>query len=48
MEPDVFDRWEWRPLTDLPTPLFPASAVLLAMWLRTPPPPGWTTHRFAH
>jgi 8-oxo-dGTP diphosphatase len=47
LEPEVFDRWEWHALTRLPAPLFPASAVLLAMWRHEPTPPGWTTHRFA-
>ncbi|MEU8661126.1 hypothetical protein [Actinoplanes philippinensis] len=35
------------PWTTCLRPLFPATAVLLAMWLRNPPPPGWTTHHFA-
>ncbi|MEV4280954.1 nucleotide triphosphate diphosphatase NUDT15 [Actinoplanes xinjiangensis] len=47
LEPHVFERWEWHSLHHLPEPLFPASAVLLAMWRHEPTPPGWTTHHFA-
>lgn len=32
-EPDVFDCWEWAGPHQLSTPLFPASANLLAQWL---------------
>ncbi|MEU4622181.1 NUDIX domain-containing protein [Actinoplanes sp. NPDC023801] len=47
LEPHVFDRWEWYPLDGLPGQLFPASAVLLAMWRREALPAGWSSHYFA-
>ncbi|MFC7930722.1 nucleotide triphosphate diphosphatase NUDT15 [Streptomyces cinereoruber] len=41
-EPEVFDRWVWASPEDLPAPLFPASAALLAAWRGEQGPPGWT------
>ncbi|MGW3408361.1 nucleotide triphosphate diphosphatase NUDT15 [Streptomyces sp. NPDC000888] len=41
LEPEVFDRWIWARPEDLPAPLFPASAALLAVWLGSPVPEGW-------
>ncbi|MDI1449754.1 NUDIX domain-containing protein [Polyangium sp. 6x1] len=43
-EPDVFDRWIWARLDDLPSPLFPASAALLHAWCDRPPAPGWVLY----
>ncbi|WP_181140780.1 NUDIX hydrolase [Streptomyces sp. Ru62] len=43
-EPDVFDRWVWAGPDDLPAPLFPASAVLLAAWRGESVPAGWTLY----
>ncbi|MFD5076483.1 NUDIX hydrolase [Streptomyces sp. NPDC058371] len=40
-EPDVFDRWTWAPAAELPQPLFPASAALLAAWRGEQAPAGW-------
>ncbi|GHB75551.1 NUDIX hydrolase [Streptomyces cirratus] len=41
-EPEVFDRWVWAAPDDLPAPLYPASAALLAAWRGGPVPAGWT------
>ncbi|THA51685.1 NUDIX hydrolase [Streptomyces sp. A1136] len=43
-EPEVFDRWVWAAPDDLPAPLFPASAALLAAWRGEPVPAGWTVY----
>ncbi|MET9504241.1 NUDIX domain-containing protein [Streptomyces sp. NPDC006622] len=43
-EPEVFDRWTWARPEALPTPLFPASAALLAAWRGRPAPEGWTVY----
>ncbi|OKK04744.1 hypothetical protein AMK26_15705 [Streptomyces sp. CB03234] len=43
-EPEVFDRWIWARPTELPAPLFPASAALLAAWLDEPAPEGWALY----
>lgn len=43
-EPDVCERWTWTSPTDLPAPLFPASAALTAAWLGRPAPDGWTLY----
>ncbi|MFD5483297.1 nucleotide triphosphate diphosphatase NUDT15 [Streptomyces hawaiiensis] len=40
-EPEVFDRWVWASPEHLPTPLFPATAALLAAWQGKPAPTGW-------
>ncbi|MFD5326752.1 NUDIX hydrolase [Streptomyces sp. NPDC127092] len=40
-EPEVFDRWVWASPEELPAPLFPASAALLAAWRGEPAPAGW-------
>ncbi|GAA3083835.1 hypothetical protein GCM10020000_82610 [Streptomyces olivoverticillatus] len=37
-EPEVFDRWVWARPTELPAPLFPASAALLALGRGDAPP----------
>ncbi|EOR07431.1 NUDIX domain-containing protein [Acinetobacter sp. ANC 3926] len=31
-EPDIFDRWSWFSLSDLPSNLFPASEAMLNVW----------------
>ncbi|MFD7244542.1 nucleotide triphosphate diphosphatase NUDT15 [Streptomyces massasporeus] len=43
-EPDVFECWVWAQPDELPTPLFPASAALLAAWRRQEAPDGWTLY----
>ncbi|MEU0118104.1 NUDIX domain-containing protein [Streptomyces bobili] len=43
-EPEVFDRWVWARPENLPLPLFPASAALLAAWQGRPVPEGWTVY----
>ncbi|WP_052425123.1 nucleotide triphosphate diphosphatase NUDT15 [Streptomyces fulvoviolaceus] len=44
-EPDVFAEWRWVDPGQPPTPLYPASAMLLATWHGNPAPTGWTVHR---
>ncbi|MFG2349678.1 nucleotide triphosphate diphosphatase NUDT15 [Streptomyces phaeochromogenes] len=44
LEPEIFDRWVWARPEELPTPLFPASAALLAAWRDEPAPEGWTLY----
>ncbi|SDC68227.1 NUDIX domain-containing protein [Actinokineospora iranica] len=44
-EPHVFAEWTWVARDALPSPLFPASAVLLALWWGTAAPSGWSAHR---
>ncbi|GAA3294075.1 nucleotide triphosphate diphosphatase NUDT15 [Streptomyces cinereospinus] len=46
-EPEVFDRWVWARPEELPVPLFPASAALLAAWQAKPVPDGWTVYATA-
>jgi 8-oxo-dGTP diphosphatase len=43
-EPHVFDRWYWCPKDDLPDPLYPASAALLAVWLGRSAPSNWRAY----
>ncbi|WP_437967357.1 NUDIX hydrolase [Sorangium sp. So ce260] len=43
-EPEIFDRWIWARLDDLPGPLFPASAALLDAWRGRPAAPGWALY----
>jgi 8-oxo-dGTP diphosphatase len=43
-EPQVFDRWVWARPEELPVPLFPGSAALLAAWQAKPVPDGWTVY----
>ncbi|WP_332605041.1 nucleotide triphosphate diphosphatase NUDT15 [Acinetobacter sp. ESBL14] len=31
-EPDIFDKWAWFSLSDLPSNLFPASEAMLNVW----------------
>lgn len=31
-EPDIFERWEWFPLSDLPSNLFPATEAMINAW----------------
>ncbi|MCU4363183.1 MULTISPECIES: nucleotide triphosphate diphosphatase NUDT15 [Acinetobacter] len=31
-EPDIFERWNWFSLSDLPPNLFPASAAMINVW----------------
>ncbi len=47
LEPDVFDRWIWADLDNLPSPLFPASAALLNAWQGRPAAPGWVLYAVA-
>lgn len=42
-EPDVFDCWQWAGPHHPPTPLFPATAHLLARWLGCSAASGSTT-----
>ena len=44
LEPDVFSSWIWANFNDLPTPLFPASAALIASWKGVNLLPGWTQY----
>ncbi|MET9428447.1 NUDIX domain-containing protein [Streptomyces sp. NPDC003036] len=44
LEPEVLDRWLWARPEDLPAPLFPPSAALLAAWLNRPAPDGWAVY----
>ncbi len=46
-EPEVFDRWIWANLDNLPTPLFPASAALLDAWQGRAAAPGWVFYAIA-
>lgn len=43
-EPEVFDRWVWARPEELPVPLFPASAALLAAWQGDLAPDGWRVY----
>jgi ADP-ribose pyrophosphatase YjhB (NUDIX family) len=43
-EPAAFGEWTWARLTQLPTPLFPASAALIAARAGSPLPAGWTSY----
>ncbi|MFG2375678.1 NUDIX hydrolase [Streptomyces sp. NPDC048504] len=43
-EPDVFAEWRWVRPEEPPTPLFPASAALLATRYGRRTPEGWTVH----
>ncbi|MFF4806042.1 NUDIX domain-containing protein [Streptomyces sp. NPDC001351] len=43
-EPEVFDSWVWAQPEDLPAPLFPASAALLAALRNVGAPDGWTLY----
>jgi len=44
-EPEAMDAWAWAPLDDLPQPLYPATAMVLAAWRGADPGPHWSTHR---
>jgi 8-oxo-dGTP diphosphatase len=43
-EPAVFGEWTWARLEELPTPLFPPSAALIAARVGSPLPAGWTSY----
>jgi 8-oxo-dGTP diphosphatase len=45
LEPDVFASWIWADPRTPPSPLFPASAALLALWNDAPLPEGWAAYR---
>ena len=40
-EPDIFERWEWFDLDNLPQPLFPETAVMLRHWLKQSQDKSW-------
>lgn len=40
-EPAVFDEWRWVRPDNLPSPLFPATAVLLDAWTGTDADSRW-------
>jgi 8-oxo-dGTP diphosphatase len=40
-EPEIFDKWAWVVPGELPRPLFPASAVLIAAWQGRSTPARW-------
>lgn len=44
LEPQVFSSWRWFFPHELPTPLFPASAAVLAIWLEQELPEGWKAY----
>jgi ADP-ribose pyrophosphatase YjhB (NUDIX family) len=44
-EPDRLDQWVWADPEDLPEPLFPASAAILAVWRSRPVPADWAAYR---
>ncbi|WP_063780830.1 nucleotide triphosphate diphosphatase NUDT15 [Nonomuraea sp. SBT364] len=44
LEPHVFERWIWARPGELPHPLFPASAAVLAAWRGRPIHPGWSSY----
>lgn len=43
-EPDVMDQWVWADPSDLPQPLFPATAAVLAAWRQQTAPEGWVAY----
>lgn len=45
LEPQVFAEWTWAARDALPQPLYPASAVLLALWWGSAVPMSWSVHR---
>jgi 8-oxo-dGTP diphosphatase len=47
LEPAVFSSWIWSDPDDLPGPLFPASAAVIAAWRGTELPPGWIGYPLA-
>ncbi|WP_207005270.1 nucleotide triphosphate diphosphatase NUDT15 [Trinickia mobilis] len=44
LEPHVFACWRWFKPDELPTPLFPASAAVLAIWRKETLPEGWRAY----
>lgn len=46
-EPHVFSQWDWFSLESLPTPLFPATAAVLACWRNAQTPAGWCSYAMA-
>lgn len=43
-EPEIFDKWAWVLPGELPSPLYPESAVLIATWQGKPTPARWAAY----
>ncbi|MCH7313301.1 NUDIX domain-containing protein [Acinetobacter sp. ANC 3882] len=43
-EPDIFERWDWFSLSDLPTHLFPASEAMLRIWKQEQLHESWVAY----
>lgn len=43
-EPDIFEKWDWFRLSDLPTNLFPASKVMLNIWKQEKLDDSWAAY----
>lgn len=43
-EPDIFERWEWFSLSNLPTHLFPASEAMLNVWKQEQLHESWAAY----
>ncbi|MCH7393257.1 NUDIX domain-containing protein [Acinetobacter dispersus] len=44
-EPDIFERWDWFSLSNLPTNLFPASEAMLNVWKQEQLHESWAAYR---
>lgn len=44
-EPDIFERWDWFSLSNLPTNLFPASEAMLNVWKQEQLHEFWAAYR---
>ncbi|WP_436862051.1 nucleotide triphosphate diphosphatase NUDT15 [Acinetobacter haemolyticus] len=46
-EPDIFRRWDWFSLSDLPSNLFPETEAMLTIWRNERIPSRWVTYQIS-
>lgn len=46
-EPDIFKKWDWFSLSDLPSNLFPETEAMLTIWRNERLPPQWVTYQIS-
>ncbi|AMW77800.1 hypothetical protein AMD27_02110 [Acinetobacter sp. TGL-Y2] len=46
-EPEIFERWEWFNINELPQPLFPETDVMIKYYLNQPQDKGWAIYSIA-
>jgi 8-oxo-dGTP diphosphatase len=47
-EPEIFERWEWFNIDELPQPLFPETEVMIKYFLNQPQDNSWLVYSLSN